>query len=338
MNKSKKISLALIIVGCIIIAAMSFLKFYVLASYSGREVRVNIPGESTVDAVRDSMESAFGSSYGAKVYHLWSLQGGTPAAAHGSYAVKAGESAVTIARKIAKGRQTPIRFTFNNIITFADLSRRAAAVMEFDSIQFSEAADSILHAQGFTPEEYTAAVFPDSYDFYWTASPGKVVNTLLDHRNKFWTPERRQRAAQLNLTPEQVHTLASIVESETNRVDERPSIARLYLNRLDKGMRLQADPTVKFAVGDFGLRRLYEKHVFIDSPYNTYRNFGLPPGPIRIAAASTIDQVLNAPEHDYLFMCAKPDFSGYHNFSRTYDQHRLQAAKYHKALNDRGLR
>ena len=158
------------------------------------------------------------------------------------------------------------------------------------------------------------------------------------HRKKFWNDERRKKAAKLGLSPEEVHTLASIVEEESNKSDERPVIARLYLNRLGKNMFLQADPTVKFASGDFAARRVTHDMTLSDSPYNTYKHRGLPPGPIRIVEAATLDAVLDAPENNYLYMCAKPDFSGYHNFTDDYRRHTINAVLYHPALTNRGIK
>lgn len=211
-------------------------------------------------------------------------------------------------------------------------------MFEFDSIAFCKAADTILGAQGFSPANYSAAVLPDTYEFYWTSPADIIVEKLAFYRKKFWNDERLNKAQKLGLTPEQVHILASIVEEESNKSDERPVIARLYLNRLNKKMFLQADPTVKFALGDFAARRVTHQMTMSDSPYNTYKNHGLPPGPIRIAEAKTLDAVLDAPENNYLYMCAKPDFSGYHNFTNDYRRHTINAVLYHRALNERGIK
>ena len=203
--------------------------------------------------------------------------------------------------------------------------------------EFLEACYEVLPDSGFDRPNFPAAFIPDSYEFYWSSTPANVVTRLLDYRNKFWTDERRSKAKSLGLTPTEVATVASIVEEETAKTDEKPKVARLYLNRIAKGIKLQADPTVKFASGDFSLRRITGKHLAIESPYNTYRIKGLPPGPIRVAAGATIDAVLNAPDHDYIYMCAKEDFSGYHNFAKDYATHQANARRYQAELNRRQI-
>lgn len=334
----KKFFIAILIcIAILSVVGLYFVKYYALAEYEYEPVRVEIPAGSTESEVKSHIEGALGNSFGSKVSLLWSLQGGNAPLAHGSYLVKPGDHALRVARAIAKGRQTPVRFTFNNVRLMGELAARVGAEMECDSAAFMAAVDSVL-AGDFKREEYPAAFLPDTYEFYWSASPETIVNSFVRYRNKFWNDEHLEKAAKLGLTPAQVHTLASIVEEETNKADERPKVARLYLNRLDAGMRLQADPTVKFASKNFALKRLSGNLLKIDSPYNTYEHEGLPPGPIRIAEKATIDAVLNCPKHNYLYMCAKSDFSGYHDFAENYSQHRINAARYHRALNERGIK
>lgn len=339
----KKIKIILISVAVLLVVAGGalFLAWrYATSPFGGDEpVRVNIPAGTDAAGVRAVLEEGLGSSFGGKVATLWERQGGSPAVAHGSYLVEPGSEAIRVSRAIMAGRQTPVRLTYNNIRTFGQLAARVGDVLELDSASFAAACDTLLPPAGFSgKEQYAAAFLPDTYEFYWTVEPGVVVAKLLDHSGKFWNAERRKKAEELGLSPVDVATVASIVEEETNKADERPKVARLYLNRIAKGMQLQADPTVKFAVGDFSLRRLTGKHLAIESPYNTYKVKGLPPGPIRVVEASTIDAVLNASEHKYLYMCAKSDFSGYHDFAETYDRHRINSARYHMALNRKGIR
>lgn len=317
------------------------LVFYLRATseYAGTEpVRLSLASSFTADDVKSEMKAKLGEDYGAEVYRMWEFFDGTPASSYGSYVVEPGMEAYVFARNIARGRQTPVRLTFNNIRLLGTLAARVASRLDIDSAAFMMAMDSILPAHGFTKASYPAAFVPNTYEFYWTAPAEEVVERLLESRNDIWTDARVAKAKKLGLSKVEVATLASIVEEETAKKDERPMIARLYLNRLQKGMKLQADPTVKYAVGDFSLRRIYNRHLESPSPYNTYLHEGLPPGPIRIAELSAIDAVLDAPAHTYLYMCAKEDFSGYHNFASDYAGHEANARRYRAALNKRNIR
>lgn len=311
---------------------------WALTRHDGSPQWIFLPRNASVDAVADSLRSALGEKEGNRVFSLWKLQGGKPEKAHGAYRVETGQSALRTARRIATGAQTPVRLTFNNIRTIDQLADRIGQIMECQADSFLHSADTVLATRGFTEPEYVAAFLPDTYEMYWTARPDAIVRRLLSYRDNFWTPERRAQAQALGLTPAQVATLASIVEEESNKTDEYPKIARLYLNRLSRGMRLQADPTVKFATGNFDLRRVRGRHLSLKSPYNTYQNEGLPPGPIRLADRRAIDAVLSAPEYPYLYMCARSDFSGYHDFASDYQTHRANARRYQQALNRRSIK
>jgi UPF0755 protein len=176
-------------------------------------------------------------------------------------------------------------------------------------------------------------IIPNTYSLYWNTTPSKILDKLAGEKEKFWTPERLAKARAQHLTPLQVYTMASIVEEETNKDDDKGKIASVYINRLANGMKLQADPTVKFALKDFGLKRILFKHLSYDSPFNTYQNGGLPPGPICTPSVTTIDAVLNAPQTNYIYFVAKPDFSGYSNFASTYSEHMIFAKAYQQALD-----
>ena len=288
-------------------AGVSVLTF-VFIPYSGRDGNsewIYIPKDISQAAVKDSMKSSLGSSMGTRVYVIWKLMGGNSERSQGAYKVSPGQSALGISRRIAHGRQTPVEVRFNGTRTMKQLSERIASQLQCTPQEFMEACEDVLPDSGFTRQNFPAAFLPDSYEFYWSASPHNIVKRLLDYRNRFWNKERRAKAAALGLSPAEVATEASIVEEETAKADEKPKVARLYLNRLRKGMKLQADPTVKFATGDFKLRRILGKHLAIESPYNTYKHTGLPPGPIRVPASATIDAVLNAPEHNYIYICVQ---------------------------------
>ncbi len=306
--------------------------------YQGEAVRVFIPADVTEAEFQDSLRVRLGADFAGDVMFAWRLQRPSLRKAHGSYVIKPGENALTVSRNFRAGRQTPVKVTFNNIRTLDALAEKVAEKMEWGSSDFLAACDSVLPPKGFKKQQYIAAFLPDTYEFFWTATPQQVVKRLSDVRDNFWSDERRAQASAMGLTPVGVATLASIVEEETAKADERPKVARLYLNRLNRGMLLQADPTVKFALGDFGIRRIYASHLNVDSPYNTYKNQGLPPGPIRLPERATLEAVLTAPAHGYIYMCAKEDFSGYHNFATDLATHNQNAARYHRALSQRNIK
>lgn len=337
MKRIHIIIISISVAAIALLAAGAYAWRYATAPYQGDDAQwVYIPAGATDEGVRDILTSTLGPDLGPRVYRLWHWQDGTPERAHGAYRIDPLTPAWRIARKIAQGRQTPIDITFSSLRTIDDLIGKIAPSMEFTEDQLREAIDTILPQEGFeSPEQYPAAFIPNKHQVYWTEPAEKMVRRLLDDRNRFWNDERRARAKTLGLSPVEASTLASIVEEETNKIDERPIVARLYLNRLSRGMKLQADPTVKFALGDPTLRRI--TNVSIDSPYNTYKYPGLPPGPIRIVETTTIDQVLNAPEHEYLYMCAKEDFSGYHNFAVDGAAHQANARRYQAELDRRGI-
>lgn len=308
--------------------------------YSGSDSEgewIYVPKDATTYQVKDSLKTHLGSSMGTRVYIMWKLMGGSVARSEGAYLVPNGQTALGTARRMSTGRQTPVTVTFNGTRTFDQLVNRIAGQLECDPEAFMEACLEVLPDRGFSREAFPAAFIPDTYEFYWSASPENVVRRLLDYRDKFWSEERINKAKTLGLSKVEVATLASIVEEETAKADERPKVARLYLNRLSQGIKLQADPTVKYAAGDFSLRRIRGNHLAVNSPYNTYKVEGLPPGPIRVPTASAMDAVLNAPAHPYIYMCAREDFSGYHNFATDYATHLANARRYQAELNRRNI-
>jgi UPF0755 protein len=250
----------------------------------------------------------------------------------GRYEIKKGESLYSLIQKLRSGNQSPVNLIITKLRTKKDLASLIAKKFESDSttvISFFNNNDS-LKKFGIDTNTFLTAVLPNTYSLLWNSSPQKILSKLNEQKKKFWNTERIQKATKLGLTPDEVQVLASIVEEETIRHDEKPDIAAVYLNRLKKGMKLGADPTVKFAVGDFTLKRILFSHInsTASSPYNTYKNAGLPPGPICTASEITIDAVLNARENNYLFFCAKPNGNGYHTFSETAEEHYKNAKAY----------
>lgn len=245
-----------------------------------------------------------------------------------------------VIRRFRNQEQTPVQVTFNNIRTAPQLAQRLASQLMLDSLDIITRleSDSCMQHYGLNAATAVTLFIPDTYELYWNISPDALFERMQKEYRHFWNGTRLEKAKALSLTPAQVATIASIIEEESNRQAEYPVIAGLYINRLKKNMPLQACPTVKFALQDFGLRRILEKHLQVDSPYNTYKYAGLPPGPIRIPRASTMDAVLNRQQHNYLYMCANADFSGTHHFSATYAEHARYARHYQAELNKRKIK
>ena len=305
----------------------------------GKEVVIYIPTGSDFAKV-ESIISEAGFLVKEKSFHWVAQQKKYPENIHpGRYVVKDGMSNNQLVNMLRGGLQSPVKVTFNNIRDVDMLAGRIADQIEADSTSIS----NLLHNQkyinqlGFDSATIPALFLPDTYEFYWTTDAEGFVSRMFQEYNKFWNDERKQQAAAKNLTPIQVSTLASIVNKETNMSDEMPRVAGIYLNRLKNNWLLQADPTLVFAWKDFSIRRVLDSHKEIESPYNTYKYIGLPPGPICIPSLAAIKAVLNAEEHHYFYFCAREDFSGYHNFAKTLAEHNRNAAKYQQALNQKGI-
>lgn len=258
----------------------------------------------------------------------------------GHYVLREGMSVVEAVRMLKLGTQTPVRVTINNVRIPAQLAARLSRQLDGDSAAWmavltsSEAARKV----GFDSLTLFSMFLPDTYEFYWTVSPAEFVERMRREYDRFWTPERDGKRRRSGLSRLEVMTLASIVAEETRKTDEMPRIAGVYVNRLRKGIPLQADPTVKYAMQDFGLRRILYKHLKYPSPYNTYINKGLPPSPICMPPLAAIDAVLDFERHDYIFFCARPSFDGYHNFARTLREHNANARAYSAELNRRNIK
>ncbi len=253
----------------------------------------------------------------------------------GRYRINSGMNNKDLVTMLRAGLQTPVKVTFNSFRTPSQLAQRIAQQLEADSAEIAEAfkGNSIPLEYGFTQQTFVAMFVPNTYEFFWNTGKDGFFARMKKEFDAFWNSEREKRAKAMGLKREEVVTLASIVEEETVRADERPRVAGVYINRLKRGMPLQADPTIKFAHGDFGMRRVLTKHLTIDSPYNTYKHRGLPPGPINSPSISSIDAVLNYETHKFLYFCARPDYSGYHAFATNLDEHNRNAREYQRFLN-----
>ena len=306
----------------------------------GKEVAIYIPTGSDYDQVKAILTEAKVLT-NEKSFDWVAQKKDLPAHVHpGRYIVKNGMSNNQLVNMLRGGLQTPVMVKFNNLRDVNQLAGRIASQIEADSSSIANLLHNqeYIHQLGFNDQTIPALFLPDTYEFYWNTDAEGFVVRMFQEYNKFWNSERKEQAQNKGLTPIQVSTLASIVNKETNMTDEMPRVAGVYLNRLKSNWLLQADPTLIFAWNDYTIRRVLDRHKEIESPYNTYKHIGLPPGPICIPSVAAIKAVLNAEDHHYFYFCAKEDFSGYHNFAKTLSEHNRNAARYQQALNQRGIK
>lgn len=257
----------------------------------------------------------------------------------GRYAVEPHWSNDELISHLRSGNQAPVRVVIQEVRTLPDLAKLLDKYLEPETSDFLSAlqSDSLQQAYGLDEQTMLTAFIPNTYEFFWNTSPVRALDRLHKETEKFWNGKRDQEAEKIGLSREQVYSLASIVYAETKKPDEAPVVAGLYMNRLQQKMPLESDPTLIFAIGDFSIKRVLNKDKEVVSPYNTYKNQGLPPGPINMPPVAWIDGVLNYKHHNYIFMCAREDFSGYHRFAGTYSEHLRNARAYQKALNSRNI-
>lgn len=330
-------------VGCVLASGLVLgLGFwsYALRGEVVRPVNLKVYPGTTIAQVADSLHRLGAIENPEKMVKMAKLKDlDNPRA--GNYDFTQGETLRTLLNKINRAYQTPIRLTFNNFRTIERLCGAIGRRTMYDSLDFLDVflSNSLLRGCGFTRATALAMYLPNTYEVYWTVTPDQFAQMMYKEYQKFWTPRRLAQAQKLGLTPPQVSTLASIVIEETKAQSEMGDVAGVYLNRLKIGMPLQADPTVKFAVGDPTLKRITNRHLKVQSPYNTYQNRGLPPGLIAMPSIPAIDSVLSYNYgHKYLYFCAKADFSGRHAFAVTLGEHNRNAAAYARELNRRGIR
>lgn len=324
------------------LGVMGIIIYYMSGSFSHSESceYVYIDEQDNLNTLSDKL-APIASEHGLFVFRL--LARHTDYAKHirsGKYAICPDESPLSVFRKLKNGQQEPVRLTIPESRTTNKLAAALSQKLMMDSTALSILLhDSVFCTRlGFDTATIVCMFVPNTYEVYWNVSIDRLMNRMKKEHDIFWNGKRNEKADSIGLSPDEVCTLASIIDEETANNVEKPIIAGMYMNRLQKGMPLQADPTIKFALNNFALRRIYHDMLTYDSPYNTYKNAGLPPGPIKIASVSGIDAVLNYEKHTYLYMCAKEDFSGTHNFATTYQEHLKNAAKYSKALNERGIK
>lgn len=329
----------LLALAALIIALLAML-YPIIMVGAPNEANIKIPAGATIQNLEDSLTLHFGSEYTAKVMRLVRLRDTDFSRRHGAYTIEKGENALGAMRRLTSGAQTPVKITINGFRSLPLLEERVSRKMEFpkDSLREALSDPEFLAAYGLTPENALALFVDDTYEIYWSSSARDFVRKVGENYRKLWDENRTRKAAELGMTPAGMMTIASITDEETNAKSEKGTIGRLYINRLNKGMRLQADPTVKFAVGDFSIKRISSADLRVESPYNTYTHNGLPPGPIRTTGRETVDLILENPGNNYLYMCAKEDLSGTHNFAATFEEHQANARRYRQALDQRGIR
>lgn len=334
-------NIVLLIIISFAIVAWSFYRTFWFPNTKQAEVPsvLVIPEGASFEQVCDSLEAA------SVVINMKSFRLAAKARKYtdnvkpGRYLIEGELSNFELVTMLRAGLQTPVMVTFNNIRTIYELAGRIGSQIEADSaeiVAFLENEENYVD-DGFTRETVISVFIPDTYEVYWNMSAEGFYGRMLREHKRFWNDERLSKAAEKNLSPVDVSIIASIVDDEVARADEKPRIAGVYLNRLRIGMALQACPTIKFALNDFTITRVLYEHMQVESPYNTYKYRGLPPGPVRCPTISGIDAVLNAEKHDYLFFAAKADFSGYHNFSRTLAEHNRYANEYQRELDRRRI-
>lgn len=253
----------------------------------------------------------------------------------GRYLLKKNSTNLDLIKRLKRGGQEPVNLTFNNIRTLPEFAAKISDKMEFDSVALMKLLTNkeFIGKLGYDENTIMSMFIPNTYQLYWTVKPEEFIERMKNENERFWNETRRKKAKSIGLTPVQVITVASIVEAETNQDKEKTTIAGVYMNRYKSGMKLQADPTVKFAIGDFSLKRINSSHTAFDSPYNTYKNIGLPPGPINLPSIVSIDAVLDYEKHKYLYFCASADAIGFHDFAETFEGHRKNAKEYQAYLN-----
>ena len=341
MITSKKNYYLMVIAVCLA-GLIGTLVYYFVGSFSQSDKTeyVYIDDNDDMDSLSEKFES-FASGRAILTFKVLARHSGY--ADHlrtGRYAIKPGENTVTVFRHLKNGFQEPVMLTIPESRTMDRLAVSLSKKLMLDSTMVAILLrdPSYCAKQGYDTATIACLFVPNTYEVYWNTSLDNLMARMKKEHDHFWNADRLAKAQAIGLTPNEVCTLASIIDEETANNAEKPMIAGMYLNRLKTGMPLQADPTIKFALKDFALKRIYHNMLTIDSPYNTYQNTGLPPGPIKIASVKGIDAVLNRVDHNYLYMCAKDDFSGTHNFAATYQEHLRNATKYARALNERGIK
>lgn len=342
MENSKKKLWAGIGIACAVLLFISTIGYFLfLADFSKKpnDVSLFIDNDDNIDSILCKVDTT-ANTYPLEGFKLLAHFGKyNERIRTGHYVIPTGISSLDLFRNLKNGHQTPIKLVVPSVRTRERLAEELGKRLMFGCNELLNALkDSAACASiGYDTATILCNFIPNTYEIYWNIGVSKFMERMKKEHENFWTNERKEKAMAAGLTPNEVSILASIIDEETANNGEKPDVAGMYINRLNRDMLLQADPTVKYAMQAFKLRRIYNNMLQIDNPYNTYKYLGLPPGPIRIPSVAGIEAVLNHSHHDYLYMCAKEDFSGTHNFARTFQEHIQNARRYAKALNERGI-
>ena len=338
MKQKQKILIIVMVVFAGLLSTFSFYVYQIIKSPNFQvdksSITFLIPENGTFRSVQDTLykydivQDMVSFSFLAKIMNY------TDDVKPGLYKINPNLTNIEVVRILRAGNQTPTKLTYSHARLIEDLYDPVTRYVEINSEEFKLALEDFIQKndEGFTRQNIISMFIPNTYQVYYTISGPDLVKKIREEYHRFWNKERLQQAKKMGLSPTEVSTLASIVQAEASKNDESKIIAGLYLNRIDQGIPLQADPTLVFAVGDFTLKRVLNEHKKVDSPYNTYKNRGLPPGPINMPTIHSINAVLNSAKHDYIFMCAKEDFSGYHNFTSSLTVHNENARRYQRQL------
>jgi UPF0755 protein len=340
--KSRNMKYYMISAGTCLLIIIGLIYYYFFSSFSTKETTryVYIDNDDSIDSVLAKLTPIASDHAMTGFRTLLKHSSYDKNIRTGRYAIKPGDGSFKIFRHLKNGLQSSVCLTIPSVRTIDKLAGVLSQHLMLDSTTIYKALtdEAICKKYGYDTLTIACIFIPNTYDIYWNVSLDKLLNRMQKENKKFWNFEREQKAKAMQLNEIQVYTMASIIDEETANDGEKAMIAGMYYNRLKAGMPLQADPTIKFALKQFDLKRIYNNMLFIKSPFNTYKNTGLPPGPIRIPSVAGIDAVLNHVHHDYMYMCAKEDFSGTHNFARTYNEHMQNAHKYSQALNNKGIK
>ncbi|MBE6333527.1 MAG: endolytic transglycosylase MltG [Bacteroidales bacterium] len=341
---SKWFKYLLIIVGVVIITTAATIWHIYNILYSpipsaNDETIIYVNEDDSLDSIAVKLEQSVGFAHFEIFKQFATLKRYTPSRRIGRYNI-ANLSIDQIVNKLRIGDQDPINFTFISTRSINDIIEQASrSFYQIDSLMLDSLLNNeqMIKSLGFNKSTLSALFIPNTYEMFWTTNEITLLNRMKQEYNNFWNSDRKSKADKIGLTPIEIATLASIIDEESSVVSEYRRIAGVYLNRLKRGMKLEADPTLKFANNDFDAKRVLDKHKLIDSPYNTYMYAGLPPGPIRVPSLQAIEAVLNAENHNFIFFCANADFSGTHVFAKTLREHNVNANKYRKALQQRKI-